>query len=398
MSATAEIAPPTPPHDQGKLRLMVLSRKFWPYSGAAEQQAADLAMALSQQGHTVDVLTVCWNRSWPTFFRLQQTNVHRLPRPNAGPWGAYRYSKSLTRQIVEQAPDGIFVFGLSHELTTVHRQFGDQVPYVVVLTELDFGVHRDSPKLNHRQVKALLAADAVVCESAWTRERLEQFIGLDPEQILVGLDGVTSQPRKADAIQRSVMRRAFADVHPMLVVPEGQALVACFSPFVGDPGLIQLVDAWRYIFSRNPNTKLWLIGEGPRSREVWDAVVEAQLTESVILPGEFDLIEDVALAADLIIHNLHSDLYCTQFLRGFLNGSAAIVRQSMAEMMQLQHQDAVVIQDPTLSELADTIQNLLFDSGHRELLAENAAKHAPRFQMSDRVAKILGPIYAASRQ
>ena len=396
MSTPAELVPPRVDAEYGGLRLMVLARKFWPYSGAAEQNAADLSLKLASMGHQVEVATVRWSKTWPTFFRLQNVGVHRLSRPNSGPWGSYRYSRGISRQIINQSPDAIIVMGLGHELTTVHKNFGGQIPYLVVLNELDLGIEGDATKLNHRQLKSIAEADSVICESDWTQERLVALGGkLGSTKVVVANDGVVSHERTITSLQRNIVRRALGDAHPMLVVPDGQPLVACFSPLLGDRGMIQLVQAWEWVAGHLPGARLWLVGDGPRSREVWDAIVNRQLTDSVIMPGEFDLLEDIAVAADLIVHNLESKLFCRQFLRAFVNGSAAIVSEPMWNHLRLEGDDAVLAKNQSPQALGTQMIELLNEPDRIVKLSRNASDHRSHFRLADRMSKFLSPILEA---
>ncbi|MEL7498909.1 MAG: glycosyltransferase family 4 protein [Planctomycetota bacterium] len=405
MSTPAELAPPSSAGENVEsLRLKIVTRRFWPYSGTTELQVADLAQALSIAGHEVEIVTIRWDKTWPTFFRFRGIDVWRLNRPTTGPWGSFRYLRSLGRHITADMPDGLIVFGMGAELTTIQKVFGAKIPYLVSLDEFDLGIRPDAAFLNQRQVNALATAESIICESDWTADRMKEVRGIADEKIVVAGEGIFLEHLShvsRDLVQRNMARRALADAHPMLVVPDGQPLLVCLSPMVGDPGMIDLVQAWKRLVKTMVGAKLWIVGEGPRSRDVWRTIVEKQLTESIIMPGEFDQLEDIITASDMVIHPLQSKIRCAQLTRALCAGACAMVTSSRAACIPLTHEhDALVIPKRDPESMATSIANALANTERLDEIGKNAKALSVKYRIEDRIPKLVQPIVAAigSRQ
>lgn len=381
-----------------KLRLMLVTRRFWPYSGASEFYSGELANALTKAGHSVQVATIRWDRSWPTRFHFQGSEISRLRRPNSGPWGSYRYLKNLQQHILRNDPDGIIVFGLGEELTTISKTVGGQIPFVVNLNEVDLGILDDGMHLSSRQRLALQDAESIIVESSWTKDRMSAISGVTSDKICIGSNGVTSKNTPRTLVHRNAARRALADAHPMLIVPDGQPLAVSLAPLEGDLGFSDLIQAWKQLININPLARLWIIGEGSRSREVWDELVASGLSQSVIMPGQFDDLDDVLQAADLVVHPLKTKLRCSQLLRAIAAGTCSIVPQETADHLGLTHNvETLVYANRNPREFAQTLIDALLspslqDDTIREKFRSACESVAARFQIKDRLHHYLVPL------
>ena len=66
-------------------------------------------------------------------------------------------------------------------------------------------------------------------------------------------------------------------------------------------GLFELLDSWRIVVNQNPYCQLWLIGEGPDREALYDRIRELELIGHVLMPGAFDDVGDLLLAANTFI-------------------------------------------------------------------------------------------------
>ena len=398
MSTPVQSSSATPNPDERssnrQLRLKLISRRFWPYAGAAEFQAAELAQTLSENGHAIELLTIRWDSDWPVQFRYEDCSVQRLRRPNHGPWGYYRYLKTIFQHISSDDIDGVILMGLGEELVTVDKATAGRIPFEVVLSEMDLGIQAELTSLSNRELHALRNAAKIIVESKWSAERLAATIDVDSSRIDVAGDGICTQPATQTLLKKNVARRTLGDAHPMLVIPENQPLVICHSPMVGDQGMVDLVRAWKRVDKINPNARLWIIGEGPNSREVWDAISELGLRESIIMPGQFDELSDVFHAADIIVHPLRSRLHCGQLLRGLAFGVRPLLPIELANRLELPD-SAHPFLFSRLS-LPSLTQNLLAAVESVDPLGEkptnpNSPHIASRFAMKDRITAMVAP-------
>ena len=62
-----------------------------------------------------------------------------------------------------------------------------------------------------------------------------------------------------------------------------------------------LIDAFRPVADRWPESRLWLVGEGPERPRLVNFIYERNLQYQVVMPGTFDDIQSVLMAADLFV-------------------------------------------------------------------------------------------------
>ncbi len=323
------------------LRLLIVTRKFWPISGPAESEVGDLACGLKSLGHQVEVVTARWGKNWPARFVIREIPVHRITRPTTGPWGSFRFQRALTRFIAqsfdEAKPiDGIIVFGLGQESEHILRwlQARNAPTKVVVRVNPDINPYRQwSHNSIRRTLFVLDQVDGIAADSEWTKHQLVGF-NVNSKNIHVIYAGVGEpetrvEPLFEDLSTRSKAkqisaRRALSDAHPILTIEPDQPLIVSAATMEDDKGLIDLVDAWSTIIRSYPRAKLWLLGDGSHGQQVWDAITARELVHSVIMPGYFDDISQVFAAADLYVHPHRTDAACSGLIKAMASSLCPI--------------------------------------------------------------------------
>ncbi len=360
------------------LRIAIISRRFWPFAGSTEFAVSDLASAIQRAGHHVDIVTVRWEKSWPQNFEFRELPVHRINRPPTGAWGGFRYLRNLLRHLNEIQPDGIIVFGLGEEAWTIAKSYGGKVPFVIRVDNHLLGFRDGKANLNHRQVASLNLASDVIVESQWTADRLKLSANLTQDRIVVVPDGITIDPEHQRSIAgQGAARVAISDAHPMLMVDSTQPLVVCGSPMDGDPGLVDLVNAWPAVQKRFATAKLWIFGEGKKSRRVWDQIQENHLINSVIMPGSFDHLSVVFSAADIYVHPLRSAETCGFLARALVSGVCTVATSTAATRPVLDNDfNGILVPIGDQKALANGILRGLENSAWRDRLGWAAMKSA----------------------
>jgi hypothetical protein len=82
-----------------QLRLVLVSRRFWPLVGGAERAVASLGVELVRRGAQVTILTARWEPAWPAEVTFSGIRVIRLPQPARRMWGTLRYIQALGQWI-----------------------------------------------------------------------------------------------------------------------------------------------------------------------------------------------------------------------------------------------------------------------------------------------------------
>jgi glycosyltransferase involved in cell wall biosynthesis len=378
----ALVSKPEPEHAVGvrPLRIAIIARRFWPYSGSTELAVAELAAALHRAGHHIEVLTIRWEKTWPAFFQFQEFNVRRVNRTANTPWSSFRYTRNLQRQIHDINADGLIVFGIGEEAGCVAKSFSGEIPYVLRLDSNVLGCRAGRPNLTSRQIRAIDGAASVMVQSKWTVERFGLHPAIDLEKFKIVPDGAfvdqaLSDPKIVQTpAKKGTSRISISDAHPVLMIEPMQPLIVCGSPMNGDDGMLDLINAWPHVLKRFANARLWILGDGLRSRPIWDKIMERNLVHSIIMPGNFDDLEEVFYAADVYVHPLRTPQSCSFLERAMAAGVCCVstLTDATSELVN-DDVDGLVIEPGNPRVLAEALVRALDDSNLQERLGRAAA-------------------------
>ncbi len=374
-------------------RIAIVTRRFWPISSSTELAACEIASAIDAVGHHVDIFTIRWEKSWPSYFKYQNLNVHRINRPISGPWGSFRYVRNLNRAMAESDPESIIVFGLGDEAWAVSKSFAETIPFSIRIDGLTLGGKEARPNFSSRQLTAIESAQRLIVDSQWTAERLALHPSIDTQKISVFADPA---PVDRDGSQlplsRAAARVAISDAHPVLMVDSDQPLVVTGAPMDDDLGVLDLVAAWPRVLRRFPSARLWIIGEGRNSRDVWDLITDKHLVHSAIMPGSFDELDDVFTAADLYLHPLRSNQSCSFLKLAMAKNLCPIVTDHPWTNSVVENQvSGIVVEAQNKPAIAQTIIETLENTELRKTLGQNAGASLSTIEDSTLAAEFLGP-------
>jgi glycosyltransferase involved in cell wall biosynthesis len=286
------------------LRLVLVTRRFWPLVGGAETATANLASGLRDLGVTPTILTGRHDALWPADVVYREIPVHRLHVPRFR-WGMMRYLIALSRWLHKNRPDVdvVCVSRLAHEAhAVVGALAGSGIP-VVIRAEADEPFDLTHPtetgRALSRTLRRCLRAHAIVATTSQVEQRVQE-LGIDRRRIHRISNGVNVLPPRSPAI-KTAARRALADVNEDLRVPAHQPVALCIGQLHADNAWEAVIRAWKQVAEQWPYARLWLIGEGPRREVLYRRIRDADLVGRVLLPGEFDSTDDLLMAADLLV-------------------------------------------------------------------------------------------------
>ncbi len=323
-------------------KLAIINRKFWPICGAAELEVANLCRSLSSAERSVDVLTVRWQKHWPVRLRYRECDVYRLAKLSTGPFGTFRYLKSLTSHLSKHRYDGIIVFGLGEEGFTVATHCQHRA-LVLRITQLHLN---GLDNFSTRQKETLAAATEIFADTVSTADFIGQHLPTvkDKVRVVAPVHAVTETinqfpasklqpqlPRDFES-RKSAARVALSDAHPILQIDNNQPLVVTCAPMENDLGVCDLVRAWKTVQRKHTKSRLWILGEGKSSRVVWDEILELDLVYTAIMPGFFDNLSLVLEAADLYVHPSRTDSSCCVLETAKAMGVCAVETASFDEL------------------------------------------------------------------
>jgi glycosyltransferase involved in cell wall biosynthesis len=286
------------------LRLLLITRRFWPLVGGAETATANLARGLRALGAVPTILTARYDAQWPDFIAYREIPVHRLNVPRFG-WGTIRYRMAMSRWLRRNRPniDLVCVSHLGPEAyTVVGALAGTGIP-VVIRAEADepFAMtHLGNPsRAISRTLRRCLRAQAIVAATSHVGQCLRE-LGVDPPRVHRIANGVTPLAPRSPA-QKIAARRALARVNEDLRVPANQPVALCIGQLHSDNEWSVVIDAWNRVAEQWPYARLWLVGEGPQREDLYRRIRDADLIGRVLMPGEFDSTDELLQAADLLV-------------------------------------------------------------------------------------------------
>jgi len=287
------------------MRVVLVSRRFWPLVGGAESHMLYLAEELRRQGAEVTVLTGRQARSFPARLTVCEVPGWRLKHPRRRIWGTYRWTQALSHWLRGHADtyDVVYVSLLKHEAYAAVGAMR-RVGKPIVLRAEGAGPGGDCHWLKTslfgpRICKRLLAADAVVACNEGIAEELAAT-GFCERQIVRIHNGVPMPPPRDDAYRQDA-RQALARLDQRLIVENGERVAVYAGRLARGKGLETLIRAWRNVTRERPNCILWLVGDGPLRGRLVDLIHTCELRTKVVLAGRFSTAADLLAAADLFV-------------------------------------------------------------------------------------------------
>ena len=288
------------------LRVVLISRRFWPLVGGAEKAIADLATGLRRRGAEPTILTAKWEPDWPARVHYFDTPVIRLSNPRGLGWGTFRYMVALSRWLRRNRDqiDVVCVSKLRFDAyAAIGALRGTNIP--VVLRAEGAGLAGDCrwqrrSRFGNRFRRRCQRAEAIVAPDETVQRELHQA-GYAMERIVHIPDGVTPGTH-IDGGNRLDARLALASVNNDMNVAVDAMVAVCISRLSKSKGLTRLVKAWRPVLLRWPTARLWLIGDGPERDKLYRQIVNLNLQRSVVMPGTFEEVDGVLKAANVFVH------------------------------------------------------------------------------------------------
>ncbi len=340
------------------LRLVLVTRRFWPLVGGAEMVMANLADEFTRLGHQPRIVTARWEPNWPRELIHREVPVTRLPNPPQRGWGTFRYMTSLWRWLRRhsETADAVIVSMLKHDAyAAVGALQGTPVP--VLLRAEGAGASGDchwqrTARFGGRIRKRCLAADAVIGPSEAICDELRA--AYPPEMVHSISNGVRIPPAR-DPSRQAEARRALQEVNHDLELEPGAPLAVFTGRLHRAKGLRELIVAWSRIVRQRPSARLWLVGEGPDRENLYDLILDRDLRGRVLMPGAFDWIDEILLAADVFVLPSHEEGMSLSLLEAMAAGVPVVASDIPGNRRVLchgQHGLLVPCRDPDALEAA----------------------------------------------
>ncbi|MGD0896929.1 MAG: glycosyltransferase family 4 protein [Thermoguttaceae bacterium] len=286
------------------LRLLMVARRFWPLSGAAEKTAARLAVGLAGRQCRPTILTARWHPRWPERISWHELPVVRISPSPLGRWNTWRYARAVARWLRRHQDefDLVYVWGLQDEAGAAVRALGSRRPIVLRADRAGrYGdCFRQIDSASGRRNKGLCpCARAVVAPTPTLRRELEAagYPRRRIHDIPLGVPALSPRNAQTRAAARNLLGEASAALR---VAPWEQLVVSTVRVAAGR-GWEHLVAAWPEVVRRRPGARLWLAGEAPDRAAAERQIELLGLGRQILLAGVFDELDMLLGAADLAV-------------------------------------------------------------------------------------------------
>ncbi len=286
-------------------RVLFITRRFWPLVGGAETMIANLSAALVARGGKAMILTARWEPAWPPEITHRGVRVVRLPHPPLRIWGTLRYMRELSGWLKRHRDqfDLVYVSQLKHDAYVAVRT-GRRVGFHVVVRATGGGEMGDcrwhsTGRCGMRIRRETRCAAAIVAPSPAIRDEL-LAAGFPAEAVVLLPSGVPIGAA-ISPVRRRQARATIAAANAALSLGPGTRLAVYNGRLHEGKGLTTLVSAWAKVSAKHPDTRLWLVGEGPEHAALLQQIDMLGLSGRVVLPGSFDNVDDVLAAADVFV-------------------------------------------------------------------------------------------------
>lgn len=287
------------------LRLVIVTRQFWPVAGAIERAIAHLAAALIARGVEVTLVTTLWDESWPDRIDYRGVSVVRLPRTGKGLLGTRRWLRNLASFLRDHGGDydAAYVRGLQYDADVALKAM-ERHRVAVVLRVDSSGPEGDclwqlESGTGRRIKRRAMRADALIgtteiahrelIAAGYPRKRIHRIVGGVP---------TTGPVCPADKL---AARLSLENVNTLLHCPPEVPAAVYTGRLDAAEESTRVIDAWRLVVARWPNARLWLVGPGANQGELNREIDAAGLIGRVVIPGVFANVCELLAATDVAV-------------------------------------------------------------------------------------------------
>jgi glycosyltransferase involved in cell wall biosynthesis len=357
--------------------LMAVPKYPFPVVGGLEGQAHELARALVQRGHAVQVLSGRFDPGQKQIELIDGVQVHRLTwvefKPARFLFSPFNLARSLFK--LRREVDLVHVHNISWFgafVTLLAKTLG--LPVIVKLPNFgDFGIpgmHRGP--FGVLRVALLKGSDAIV---AMTPESVAELVGIDYPiaNVLKVTNGIALCSAKLPIPRRDqseVVRAIF---------------VGRLSP---EKGLLDLLHAWVTVKGRaSPSVKLSIIGDGPQADELRALALALGIGDSVEFLGYREDVPAELAKANVSVLPSYAEGNSNSILEAMRAGLPIVATRVGGAAIQVGSEgDRFLVAPRDRQMLADRLHELIEDEALRRRLGAAMRARVEELFAIDRIA------------
>jgi glycosyltransferase involved in cell wall biosynthesis len=283
------------------LRLAIVTPRFWPLVGDTAAHLLQLCQSLIELGHQPTVVTPRWQRGWPEQMLIGSLPLVRLRGSARGGWSTLRWMYSLGGWLREQTDrlDAILVAGLRQEAYVALGAARTNGAITMPLAEEDDLQWQQTATLGARIAARCREARTIVAPTEEIAEALQRG-GFAAECITV-VPRTAAVPPICSAAARDAARASLAAANYDLMTANNAQVALAVGHLAAAQRFGDLVRAWRIVTARRPETRLWIVGDGPDREALYRQIGDLDQRFRAMLPGTFDCLDELLRASDMLL-------------------------------------------------------------------------------------------------
>lgn len=332
------------------MRLLCVSRSFWPLASPGAVLLRDRLAALARLGVEVTVFAARWDATWNEEAVIDGILVRRLGDAAMGRQSHDRFDRILAERLRAEARkyDVLLAAGAGRDADTALRVEPEvRVPLVLCFDRpgpLGDGVPVGRWRMARRKrERSERVAKALVTNPASYQEALAA--GIEPSRIrsipfAAGAPGAgLARPAlevsaegsaRPSTSRRTIARESLAEGQHALRLGHPGKAVAYLGSLYDPHRIAEFVRVVARQVDEYPSLRFWIVGDGPHGASIRRAADRAGISDSIELLGEFDAWDDVAAAADVVAVPSSAEPFSYAALAAVHVGTPALVAKSHA--------------------------------------------------------------------
>ena len=349
---------------------MIISH-FWPQMAGAEVFAQNISKYLVKKGHTVDVLTGRWKRSWPKEEKLKRIKIIRVK-----PWFNFRPFKTVgiffplfskTLQLTK-ARNYDLIHAHIFPASIVGSSLKKEIPLITTVQGGDIGDYSENfgPLSSFIKIvisRALKKADMVHVVGHYLEKRVKKMGAKKIKVIPNGVDTNIFKKRNKKLLRKK------------LKIPQSRFVITSHSRLTYKNGLDILIKTVGKI--KDKNILVFLIGKGYLKNRLEKLVQRKKLCKQVRFLGykKQREIADYLAASDVFVRPSRQEGFGIAFLEGMATGLPVIgTKVGGIPDFVIDKKNGLLIPPENVSSLAAAIKTLKTNKKLRQKVRENGRK------------------------
>ncbi len=285
------------------LKILVVARRFWPFTDDGCQRLLHLCAALTMAGAKVTVLTARWHASWPPYSICREVTVHRLlPAPNTN-WNESHFQKNVVQWMTKKAAgfDCIYVDrpdGLLLALQGKSAKWNLPVFARFSPDESGFGLSSGQKLTQAAMADACRRCFRVVCATP-NAHRILVSQGIRESQI-VRIGDIAWDPVVRNDELRTLASNALFDMSSDFLIPGRTDLFLHLGVSEAIP-LRMAIQVVCDLLDAGVSIRMWVIGAGLDPSALYDLIKLRGWHREILLFDGFDDLQELIRVADCCI-------------------------------------------------------------------------------------------------